>query len=113
MAGYAAGFFVAAAAYALLGDHGWRAMMLLAGIPALVVWFIRRYVPEPPEIGAHLQARKERKALGRNNDHDRFVLRRLFTPRCCTRCLCAPHWLPERSSHFGAYRPGTHRSSGR
>lgn len=80
MAGYAAGFFVAAAAYALLGDHGWRAMMLLAGIPALVVWFIRRYVPEPPEIGAHLQARKERKALGRNNDHDRFVLRRLFTP---------------------------------
>lgn len=80
MAGYAAGFFMAAAAYALLGDHGWRAMMLLAGIPALVVWFIRRYVPEPPEIGAHLQARKERKALGRTHDHDRFVLRRLFTP---------------------------------
>ncbi|MGV9799377.1 MFS transporter [Mycobacterium sp. NPDC003449] len=80
MAGYAAGFFMAAAAYALLGDHGWRAMMLLAGIPALVVWFIRRYVPEPPEIGAHLQARKERKALGRTRDHDRFVLRRLFSP---------------------------------
>ncbi|MFN6545054.1 MFS transporter [Mycolicibacterium nivoides] len=80
MAGYAAGFFMAAAAYALLGDHGWRAMMLLAGIPALVVWFIRRYVPEPPEIGAHLQARKERKALGRNLDHDRFILRRLFSP---------------------------------
>ncbi|MEX3646473.1 MFS transporter [Mycolicibacterium porcinum] len=80
MAGYATGFFMAAAAYALLGDHGWRAMMLLAGIPALVVWFIRRYVPEPPEIGAHLQARKERKALGRTHDHDRFVLRRLFTP---------------------------------
>ncbi|OMB76774.1 MFS transporter [Mycolicibacterium conceptionense] len=80
MAGYAAGFFMAAAAYALLGDHGWRAMMLLAGLPALVVWFIRRYVPEPPEIGAHLQARRERKALGRNHDHDRFVLRRLFTP---------------------------------
>ncbi len=80
MAGYAAGFFMAAAAYALLGDHGWRAMMLLAGIPALVVWFIRRYVPEPPEIGAHLEARKERKALGGNRDHDRFVLRRLFSP---------------------------------
>ncbi|WP_135455247.1 MFS transporter [Mycobacterium sp. DL99] len=80
MAGYAAGFFMAAAAYALLGDHGWRAMMLLAGIPALVVWFIRRYVPEPPEIDAHLQARKERKALGRTRDHDRFVLRRLFSP---------------------------------
>jgi MFS family permease len=80
MAGYAAGFFMAAAAYALLGDHGWRAMMLLAGIPALVVWFIRRYVPEPPEIGAHLEARKQRKALGHTRDHDRFVLRRLFSP---------------------------------
>ncbi|OCB58943.1 MFS transporter [Mycobacterium vulneris] len=80
MAGYAAGFFMAAAAYAALGDHGWRAMMLLAGIPALVVWFIRRYVPEPPEIGEHLQARRERKALGRRHDHDRFVLQRLFSP---------------------------------
>ncbi len=80
MAGYAGGFFVAAAAYAALGEHGWRAMMLLAGIPALVVWFIRRYVPEPPEIGAHLEARKERKALGYNSDHDQFVLRRLFSP---------------------------------
>lgn len=80
MAGYAGGFFMAAAAYALLGDHGWRDMMLLAGIPALVVWFIRRYVPEPPEIGAHLQARKERKELGHNHVQDRFVLRRLFSP---------------------------------
>lgn len=80
MAGYAGGFFMAAAAYAMLGDHGWRAMMLLAGIPALLVWFIRRYVPEPPEIGAHLEARKERKALGHRHEHDRFVLRRLFSP---------------------------------
>ncbi len=48
--------------------------------PALVVWFIRRYVPEPPEIGAHLEARKERKALGHHHDQDRFVLGRLFSP---------------------------------
>lgn len=98
MAGYAAGFFMAAAAYALLGDHGWRAMMLLAGIPALVVWFIRRYVPEPPEIGAHLQARKERKALGRNHDHDRFVLRRLFTPPLLHRA--GVHRTGYRSTHL-------------
>ena len=50
MSGYAAGFFIAAAAYALLGDHGWRLMLALAVLPALLVWFIRRYVPEPPEI---------------------------------------------------------------
>lgn len=78
MAGYAAGFFAAAAAYALLGDHGWRAMMLLAGLPALVVWFIRRYVPEPPEISDHMRSRRQRKALGASHSDDHFVLRRLF-----------------------------------
>lgn len=80
MAGYAAGFFAAAAAYALLGDHGWRPMLLLAGVPALLVWFIRRYVPEPPEINAHLEARKDRKARGTSTSHDRFVLWRLLSP---------------------------------
>jgi MFS family permease len=78
MSGYAAGFFAAAAIYALLGSHGWRFMLALAGLPALVVWFIRRFVPEPPEIGAHLSARRERKANGTSTSHDRFVLRRLF-----------------------------------
>ncbi|MBJ7337739.1 MFS transporter [Mycolicibacterium sp.] len=78
MSGYAFGFFAAAAAYALLGDHGWRFMLGLAGLPALLVWFIRRYVPEPPEIAAHLEARRERKRLGAMVDQDRFALRRLF-----------------------------------
>lgn len=77
MSGYAFGFFAAAAAYALLSDHGWRFMLALAGLPALLVWFIRRYVPEPPEISAHLEARRERKRLGTMVDHDRFALRRL------------------------------------
>ena len=61
MSGYAAGFFAAAAAYALLGDHGWRFMLAWPALPALLVWFIRRYVPEPPEITPHLTARRERK----------------------------------------------------
>ena len=80
MSGYAAGFFAAAAVYALLGSHGWRMMLALAGLPALLVWFIRRYVPEPPEIGAHMQARRERKRLGTSGSQDRFVLRRLIEP---------------------------------
>src|SRR5690349_1681608 len=80
MSGYAAGFFAAAAAYALWGSHGWRPMLLLAGVPALLVWFIRRYVPEPPEINAHLEARKDRKARGTSTSHDRFVLWRLLSP---------------------------------
>jgi MFS family permease len=77
MSGYAFGFFAAASAYAALGDHGWRFMLALAGLPALLVWFIRRYVPEPPEISAHLEARRERKRLGTTVAHDRFALRRL------------------------------------
>ena len=52
MSGYAAGFFAAAAAYALLGSHGWRLMLALAGLPALLVWFIRRYVPDRPRSRA-------------------------------------------------------------
>lgn len=80
MSGYAGGFFAAAVAYALLGSHGWRPMLFLAGLPALLVWFIRRYVPEPPEIETHMKARRERKRLGTNTSADRFVLRRLFEP---------------------------------
>ncbi|MHA3020896.1 MFS transporter [Mycobacterium sp. BMJ-28] len=80
MSGYAAGFFAAAAAYALLGNHGWRPMLFLAGVPALLVWFIRRYVPEPPEIESHMAARRERKRLGTSTTEDRFALRRLIAP---------------------------------
>lgn len=80
MSGYAGGFFIASAVYALWGSLGWRFMMGLAVIPALLVWFIRRYVPEPPEIEAGIQARKERKARGQATHEDSFVLRRLFAP---------------------------------
>ncbi|MGB3481840.1 MAG: MFS transporter [Mycobacterium sp.] len=80
MAGYAGGFFAAALAYALLGQYGWRPMLLLAGLPALLVWFIRRYVPEPPEVEAVMAARRNRKRDGAINSGDRFVLRRLFAP---------------------------------
>ncbi|MDF2824594.1 MAG: transporter [Mycobacterium sp.] len=80
MAGYAGGFFLAAAVYALFGSHGWRPMLGLAVLPALLVWFIRRHVPEPPEVDQQIQARKERKRQGSNASEDRFVLTRLFTP---------------------------------
>ncbi|MET8796343.1 MFS transporter [Nocardia sp. NPDC004568] len=79
MSGYAAGFFVAAATYALLGGHGWRMMMALAVVPALLVWFIRRYVPEPPEIEASIRARRHRKDREKTTGEDVFVLRRLFS----------------------------------
>ena len=80
MSGYAAGFFIAALAYAILGTQGWRFMLGLAVVPAILVWFIRRYVPEPAEITTAITARRARKQQGQRVEQDRFVLRRLLTP---------------------------------
>ncbi|WP_420123118.1 MFS transporter [Nakamurella sp.] len=80
MSGYAAGFFIAALAYAVLGSQGWRIMLSLAVVPAILVWFIRRYVPEPPEITSAISARRRRKETGTRHEQDRFVLARLVRP---------------------------------
>jgi MFS family permease len=78
MSGYAMGFFAAALAYALLGHLGWRTMMALAVLPAILVWFIRRFVKEPPESAEAIRIRRERKRAGRASAQDAFVLKRLF-----------------------------------
>ncbi|WP_066039636.1 MFS transporter [Herbiconiux solani] len=78
MSGYAAGFFIAAIVFALAGGLGWRFMMALAVIPAILVWFIRRFVKEPPESADAIRARRERKRAGRAAAQDDFVLKRLF-----------------------------------
>jgi MFS family permease len=78
MSGYAAGFFIAAIVFALAGGLGWRFMMALAVIPAILVWFIRRFVKEPPESADAIRERRERKQAGRSLARDDFALRRLF-----------------------------------
>ncbi|MFB2581672.1 MFS transporter [Herbiconiux sp. P15] len=78
MSGYAAGFFIAAIVFALAGGMGWRFMMALAVIPAILVWFIRRFVKEPPESADAIRERRERKRAGKGLAKDDFVLRRLF-----------------------------------
>ncbi|MCS5723782.1 MFS transporter [Herbiconiux sp. CPCC 203407] len=78
MSGYAAGFFIAAIVFALAGGMGWRFMMALAVIPAILVWFIRRFVKEPPESADAIRERRERKHAGKRLAKDDFVLRRLF-----------------------------------
>lgn len=85
MSGYALGFFISALCYSFLGGYGWRLMMGIAVLPALLVYFIRRHVPEPPEIQGTIAARRARRASGQRHEHDRFVLRRL-----CTRPLLRP-----------------------
>src|SRR6202166_4557930 len=47
--GYPAGYFIASAVYALLfSTIGWRGMFMVGVIPALLVLYIRRNVPESP-----------------------------------------------------------------
>ncbi len=47
--GYAAGYLIGALAYWLLFDHiGWRGMFALGVLPAVLVLYIRRKVPESP-----------------------------------------------------------------
>ena len=79
MAGYAGGFFIAALTYALAGGLGWRFMMGLAVLPAILVWFIRRFVKEPTDSADAIRERRERKRLGKSTANDAFVLKRLVT----------------------------------
>lgn len=47
--GYAVGYLLAAAAYFLVFPSlGWRSLFFLGGVPALLVLYIRRSVPESP-----------------------------------------------------------------
>ena len=47
--GYPTGYFIASAVYGSLFDHiGWRGLFLVGAIPALLVLYIRRNVPESP-----------------------------------------------------------------
>ena len=47
--GYPAGYFLASIVYGLLFQYiGWRGMFMVGVIPALLVFYIRRNVPESP-----------------------------------------------------------------
>lgn len=53
-AGYPTGYFLATAAFYLLEPLvGWRGLFMLSAIPALLVVFIRRHVPESQQWVAH------------------------------------------------------------
>lgn len=61
-AGYPTGYLLASVAYALLYTHiGWRGMLMLGALPALLIFFIRRHVPESPVYTA--QQSKPRASL--------------------------------------------------
>ncbi|HEV7490218.1 MAG TPA: MFS transporter [Rhodanobacteraceae bacterium] len=56
--GYAAGYLIGGLFYIALFDHiGWRGMFALGILPALLVLYIRRHVPESPVWREHVQAR--------------------------------------------------------
>jgi SHS family lactate transporter-like MFS transporter len=49
-AGYPSGYLLATLAYGILGPHvGWRGLFIVGALPALLVLYIRRNVPESPD----------------------------------------------------------------
>jgi MFS transporter, SHS family, lactate transporter len=54
--GYPVGFFLASLANLALPTIGWRGMLMLGVIPALLILFIRRHVPESPAWEAERKA---------------------------------------------------------
>lgn len=47
--GYPCGYFLGALAYGIFFNWiGWRGLFVLGALPALLVWYIRRHVPESP-----------------------------------------------------------------
>jgi SHS family lactate transporter-like MFS transporter len=57
--GYPVGFFLASLANLALPHIGWRGLLMLSALPALLILYIRRHVPESPAweaekaVGAH------------------------------------------------------------
>jgi len=86
MSGFAAGFFLAALVYGLVGSFGWRWVFAIGILPAFLVLWIRRDIHEP-EAFEETRARRQRvreAAEAELTEEDRrfkrFVLVQLFTP---------------------------------
>jgi len=57
--GYPCGYFLGALAYGIFFNWiGWRGLFVLGALPALLVWYIRRHVPESPVWIAEKQKRQ-------------------------------------------------------
>lgn len=58
-AGYPSGYLLATLAYGILGPYvGWRGLFIVGALPALLVVYIRRNVPESPDWHARQSAPK-------------------------------------------------------
>ncbi|MHB1653463.1 MAG: MFS transporter [Desulfitobacteriaceae bacterium] len=85
--GWPVGYGIAAAAFALLAPHfGWQGLFLIGVIPAVVVFWIRRHVPESPafvQLKSERIAMKERqkqgKAMGEETVKSTFPLVYIFS----------------------------------
>jgi len=80
LSGYAAGYFLASLVYSVLNTTGWRWTLATALAPALIVLFIRRFVPEP-DVSKQVRASRQ-ESVDRTELHvdRRFVLTRLLSP---------------------------------
>jgi MFS family permease len=88
LSGYAVGYFIASLVYSAMNAAGWRWTLTTALAPALLVLFIRRFVPEP-EISKQVQtSRRQGAKSGAPGIDRRFVLARLISPPLRRKTLC-------------------------
>jgi SHS family lactate transporter-like MFS transporter len=82
------GFLLSSAAYGLLYTSiGWRGLLWMGILPALVVLFVRRYVKEPP---IWLENRRQQRAEGREVHTPLFAI---FKPGVLGNTLTACWWM--------------------
>ena len=67
--GYPMGYFLAAIANLFLPQIGWRGMLALGALPALLILYIRRHVPESAAWSAQQTARAERSFVSSLRGH--------------------------------------------
>ena len=73
--GYPCGFFLAALANWLLIDHiGWRGLFVVGALPALLVLYIRRKVPESPAWQANRAAHRRVNVLDAMRGHWKLAI---------------------------------------
>ena len=63
LSGYAGGYFLASLVYSLLNSAGWRWSLATALAPAVLVLFIRRFVPNPRSARSCRPAAREMSTL--------------------------------------------------
>lgn len=80
--GYAAGYFLSSMTYGLMGEAGWRSVMLLCAIPLVVLLPLAFFVRDPQvAVEARKQRREAKVSQAETSKSQGFPIVELFSPR--------------------------------